>query len=70
MNKEILKSNQQLIFDLYNKKPYSNTIYNFFTESGSDFQVIPKTSAFENLKNIGLNSQSLVLHQMTMGSIY
>jgi len=69
-HKEILKSNQQLIFDLYNKKPYSNTIYNFFTESGSDFKVIPKTSAFENLKNIGLNTLSNDSLRISISNLY
>lgn len=54
-HKEILKSNQQLIYDIYNKKTYSDTIYNLFSQTGDDFKIIPKTSAFENLKNIGLN---------------
>jgi len=57
-HKEILKSNQQLISDIHQRKQYSDTIYGLFTESSSDFQIIPKTSAFENLKNIGLNTLS------------
>ena len=57
-HKEILKSNQQLIFDIHNKKPYSDSMYSLFAQSGDDFMIIPKTSAFENLKNIGLNTLS------------
>jgi hypothetical protein len=57
-HKEILKSNQQLLFDIYNKKPYSDTIYQLFVQPNTDIPVIPKTSAFENLKNIGLNTLS------------
>jgi len=57
-HKEILKSNQQLLYDINNKKPYSDTIYNLFVQPNVDVQIIPKTSAFENLKNIGLNTLS------------
>ena len=53
--KENLKSNQQLIYDIHNKKPYSDTIYNLFARTGDEFQIIPQTSAFENLKNIGFS---------------
>ncbi|WP_178987367.1 DUF6090 family protein [Winogradskyella schleiferi] len=57
-HREIFKLSQNLIKDIYNKKPYSDTIYDSFTSAGVDFQIIPKTSAFENLKNIGLNTLS------------
>ena len=57
-HRKIFKLSQNLIKDIYNKKPYSDTIYESFTSSGVDFQIIPKTSAFENLKNIGLNTLS------------
>jgi len=57
-HKEILKSNQQLLYDIYNKKPYSDTIYRLFVQPNVDVQITPKTSAFENLKNIGLNTLS------------
>ncbi|MFI1770196.1 DUF6090 family protein [Thalassobellus citreus] len=53
---EILKSTQQLIIDISNKKAYSDSIYRFFGDSGEEFKITPKTSAFENLKNIGLNT--------------
>tara|TARA_R110000744_G_scaffold139157_4_gene250171 strand:+ start:2062 stop:2838 length:777 start_codon:yes stop_codon:yes gene_type:complete len=57
-HKEIFKSSQQLITDIYDKKSNSQTIYNSLTSSSAEFQIIPKTSAFENLKNIGLNTLS------------
>ena len=57
-HKEILKSNQQLLYDINSKKPYSDTIYQLFVQPNTDIQIIPKTSAFENLKNIGLNTLS------------
>ncbi|WP_165780090.1 DUF6090 family protein [Hanstruepera neustonica] len=57
-HKKVIKVNQELIFAIHDKKPYSQTIYNLFTESSDDFQIIPKTSAFENLKNMGLNTLS------------
>jgi len=49
-HKKTLKSNQQLVYDIYNKKPYSDTIYRLFTDSGDNFEIIPKTSAFENFE--------------------
>ena len=57
-HKKILKSSQQLVIEISNKKSYSDSIYRLFADSGSDFNIIPKTSAFENLKNIGLNTLS------------
>jgi hypothetical protein len=57
-HKKILKSTQQLIIDISNKKSYSDSIYRLFGDSGGEFNIIPKTSAFENLKNIGLNTLS------------
>lgn len=57
-HKEIFKSSQQLITDIYDKKSNSQTIYESLTTSSAEFQIIPKTSAFENLKNIGLNTLS------------
>jgi|TARA_R110000737_G_scaffold50895_2_gene71963 type II secretory pathway pseudopilin PulG len=57
-HKKIFKSNQQLITDICDKKPYSESIYEHFTSASADFQIVPKTSAFENLKNIGLNTLS------------
>ena len=57
-HKEIFKSSQQLITDIYDKQSNSTTIYNSLTSSSAEFQIIPKTSAFENLKNIGLNTLS------------
>jgi hypothetical protein len=57
-HKKRLKSTQQLIIDISNKKSYSDSIYRLFADAGGGFNIIPKTSAFENLKNIGLNTLS------------
>lgn len=57
-HKAILKANQQLIYAIHDKKTYSDTIYSLLAKTGNDFKIIPKTSAFENLKNIGLNTLS------------
>ena len=57
-HKEIFKSSQQLVTDIYDKKSNSQKIYESLTTSSVEFQIIPKTSAFENLKNIGLNTLS------------
>ena len=57
-HKEIFKSSQQLVTDIYDKKSNSQKIYESLTSSSAEFQIIPKTSAFENLKNIGLNTLS------------
>ena len=54
-HKEIIKSTQSLIYDIVKKEPYSKSIYSKFARSGDDFQIIPQTSAFESLKNIGLD---------------
>jgi len=57
-HKEIFKSSQQLITDIYDREPNSESIYQGLAGSSYSFQIIPKTSAFENLKNIGLNTLS------------
>jgi len=57
-HKKILKSTQQLIIDISDKKSYSDSIYRLFGDAGGEFKITPKTSAFENLKNIGLNTKS------------
>lgn len=54
-NKEVIQSNQQLLNAIGNKKPYFDTMYSLFANVGEDFKIFPKTSAFENLKNSGLN---------------
>ena len=54
-HKKIIKSTQKLIYDILKKEPYTETIYNRFAKAGDDFQIIPQTSAFESLKNIGLD---------------
>lgn len=69
-HKEILKSTQQLVFDIANKKPYSDTIYRLFTDSGDFFGIIPKTSAFENLKNIGLNALNNDSLRISISNLY
>jgi len=53
-HKEIIKSTQNLIYDIIKKESYSRATYSRFTSSSDDFQIIPKTSAFESLKNIGV----------------
>ncbi|MEZ4856392.1 MAG: DUF6090 family protein [Gelidibacter sp.] len=53
-HKERIKSTQSLIYGIVKKEPNSKIIYNRFARSSDDFQIIPKTSAFEGLKNIGL----------------
>ncbi len=69
-HKNIFKSSQQLITDIYNKKSNSQTIYESFTNSSADFQIIPKTSAFENLKNIGLNTLSNDSLRITITNLF
>lgn len=69
-HKEVITSNQQLVFDIAKKKPYSDTIYRLFTDSSADFQVIPKTSAFENLKTIGLNTLSNDSLRISITNLY
>ena len=56
--KSILVSTQTLLHNIREKKPFSGSIYNAFAQSGADFPVLPKTSGYENLKNIGLNMLS------------
>ena len=69
-HKDVLKLNQQLVYDIHNKKPYSDTIYISFTASGAEFKVIPKTSGFENLKNIGLNILSNDSLRISITNLY
>jgi hypothetical protein len=52
--KKRIKSTQSLIYDIVKKEPYSSTIYNRFVTASDEFQIIPETSAYEGLKNIGL----------------
>ncbi len=70
MHKDVIASNQQLVFNIAKKKPYSDTIYRMFTDSGGDFQVISKTSAFENLKTIGLNTLSNDSLRISITNLY
>ncbi len=69
-HKEVIASNQKLVYDIADKKPYSDTIYRMFTDSGGDFQVITKTSAFENLKTIGLNTLSNDSLRISITNLY
>ena len=41
-HKEIFKSSQQLVTDLYDKKSNSQKIYESLTSSSAEFQIIPK----------------------------
>tara|TARA_R110002124_G_scaffold285115_1_gene463271 strand:+ start:27 stop:803 length:777 start_codon:yes stop_codon:yes gene_type:complete len=58
VNKFCLTSNQNLINAILTKEPNSETINNHFIASMAEQKVFPKTSAFENLKTIGLNTLS------------
>jgi len=58
VNKFCLTSNQNLINAILTKEPNSETINNHFKASMAEQKVFPKTSAFENLKTIGLNTLS------------
>ena len=69
-HKEVIASNQQLVYNIAGKKPYSDTIYRLFTDSGVDYQVIPKTSAFENLKTMGLNTLSNDSLRISITNLY
>ena len=53
---KLIKSTQWTLRAIYEKKSYSDSIYGMFSIAGSDYQIIPKTSSFENLKSIGLNT--------------
>jgi hypothetical protein len=56
--KKNISSSQKLFNAIKNKEPYSSETYGAFTKVGTVFKIIPKTSGFENLKNIGLNTLS------------
>jgi hypothetical protein len=57
-HKEVLGLAQYLLNAIYDKAPYSDSIYGAFSKAGIDYEVVPKTSGFENLKTIGLNTIS------------
>ena len=56
MHKEVIKLTQSLLDAIRDKKNVSDSIYVMFSRAGWDTQIIPKTSSFENLKAMGLNS--------------
>jgi tetratricopeptide (TPR) repeat protein len=56
MHKEVIKITQSLLDAIRDKKNYSDSIYRMFSRASWDTQIIPKTSSFENLKAMGLNS--------------
>ncbi len=55
-HKRIIKSTHWLLAAILDKKSYSDSIYLTFSRAGVDYQIIPKTSSFENLKSMGLNT--------------
>lgn len=57
-HKKRVTQTQFLLNAIHNKVPYSDSIYRAFADSGYDSEIIPKTSSFENLKTIGLNTVS------------
>ncbi|MDC6367810.1 MULTISPECIES: DUF6090 family protein [Flavobacteriaceae] len=57
-NKAIVNSTTKLIEAISKKKPYNDSIYKHFSSIGEEHKIFPKTSAFENLKNIGLSTLS------------
>ncbi|PWI29321.1 hypothetical protein DI383_12860 [Flavobacteriaceae bacterium LYZ1037] len=69
-HKKAAKLTQQLIFDIQRKVAYSDTVYREFVSSNWDRQIIPKTSAFENLKNVGLNILSNDSLRMDLTNLY
>ena len=58
MHKRVLGLTQYLLTAIYEKATYSDSIYNAFRIAGIDYEIVPKTSGFENLKTIGLNTLS------------
>jgi hypothetical protein len=58
INKFCLTSNQNLIKAILSKEQNSEIINNHFIASMVEQKVFPKTSGFENLKTIGLNTLS------------
>lgn len=57
-HKRVLGSSQYLLDAIRLKTPFSDSIYSGFASAGEEFEIIPKTSSFENLKTIGLNTIS------------
>ena len=57
-HKEMLGLSQYLLDAIHAKVSYSDSIYRAFSKIGSDFEIVTKTSGFDNLKTIGLNTIS------------
>jgi hypothetical protein len=57
-HKEVLGSSQNLLEAIHLKLPYSDSIYRGFADASAEFEIVPKTSGFENLKTIGLSTIS------------
>lgn len=70
LHREALQYNQNLIFYIHDKVPLSDSVYNSFVSSSIDYQIIPKTSAFENLKNIGLNTLTNDSLRMSLTNLF
>lgn len=70
LHREALQYNQKLIFYIHDKVPLSDSVYNSFVSSSIDYQIIPKTSAFENLKNIGLNTLTNDSLRMSLTNLF
>lgn len=49
---------QYLLDAMYAKASYSDSIHRAFSRAAVDIEIVPKTSGFENLKTIGLNTIS------------
>ena len=57
-HKEVVGSSQYLLEAIHLKLPYSDSIFRGFADASKEFEIVPKTSGFENLKTIGLNTIS------------
>lgn len=57
-HKEVLGSSKYVLDAIHLKMPYSDSIYGGFADASQEFEIVPKTSGFENLKTIGLNTIS------------
>ncbi|MDP5231418.1 MAG: hypothetical protein NWQ38_13580, partial [Cellulophaga sp.] len=55
---KLLRSGQYLLDAMRLKLPYSDSINQAFLDMYKKFEIVPKTSGFENLKTIGLNTIS------------
>ncbi|WP_396602470.1 DUF6090 family protein [Algibacter sp. R77976] len=57
-HKKGVTQSQFLLNAIHNKAPFSDSIYRAFADSGNESEITPKTSSFENLNNMGLNTIS------------